>query len=131
MAENFPALRVLVVDDEPLLRWSVAETLAASGCTVTGTGDALGATRFLEDTSLVFDVVLLDYRLPDADDFSLLASIRDRWPQTPVVLMTAFSTPDVVRGALDLGAVSVLSKPFDMEEIAGLLADARTAGSPS
>jgi DNA-binding NtrC family response regulator len=129
MEKNSPALRVLVVDDEPLLRWSLAETLAERGCEVTETSDGRGATRCMEDATRVFDVVLLDYRLPDADDFSLLASIRDRWPHTPVVLMTAFSSPEVVRGALDLGAVRVLNKPFEMGEIAGLLAAAHTAGS--
>src|SRR6185436_59550 len=67
-------LRVLVVDDEPLIRWSVAETLGERGFEVVETGDAL-ATRVAVRADPSFDVVLLDYRLPDSDDLSLLASI--------------------------------------------------------
>ena len=74
-----PGLRVLVVDDEPLIRWSVAETLAERGYQVVERGDAEGARAALREGS-TFDVVLLDYRLPDSDDLSLLASIRSRHP---------------------------------------------------
>ncbi|OFW14279.1 MAG: hypothetical protein A3F69_04930 [Acidobacteria bacterium RIFCSPLOWO2_12_FULL_66_10] len=125
-----PTLRVLIVDDEPLLRWSLAETLADCGCEVTETGDGCGATSVLQDAPRPFDVVMLDYRLPDSEDLSLLASIRRLSPQTPVILMTAFGTPEVARGALDLGAFRVLSKPFEMEDIAGLVAAAHAAHCP-
>src|SRR6266511_1816088 len=82
MVEKSPVLRVLVVDDEFLIRWSVAETLAEHGYQVVEAGDALGACRALRDASHEFDVVLLDFRLPDSEDLSLLASIRERSPQT-------------------------------------------------
>ena len=65
-----PALRVLIVDDEPLIRWSLAETLAECGYEVAETGDGRGATRLLQDAPRQFDVVLLDYRLPDSEDLS-------------------------------------------------------------
>jgi DNA-binding NtrC family response regulator len=125
VAQKSPALRVLIVDDEPLLRWSLSETLTECGYEVTETSDGRATTSLLKDIRRAFDVVLLDYRLPDSDDLSLLASIRNLWPQTPVVLMTAYSSPEVVRGALELGAFRVLSKPFEMGDIVGLLADAR------
>src|SRR5438046_1730876 len=80
MVEKPPSgLRVLVVDDEPLIRWSVGETLAERGYRVVERGDAEGAREALREGS-TFDVVLLDYRLPDSDDLSLLASIRSRHP---------------------------------------------------
>jgi DNA-binding NtrC family response regulator len=70
------------------------------------------------------DLVLLDFRLPDSADLRLLADIRHRAPAVPVVLMTAYATPDVVRGALDLGAYRVVTKPFDVREVIALVDEA-------
>ncbi|MBI3490856.1 MAG: response regulator [Acidobacteria bacterium] len=127
MEKKCPALRVLVVDDEPLIRWSLAETLGDCGYQVVETGDARGARSAIRDTSREFDVVLLDYRLPDSEDLSLLESIRRQSPHAQVILMTAFGTPEVVRGALDLGAFRVVSKPFEMHDLADLVAQANAA----
>jgi len=119
--KNSAVLRVLIVDDEPLIRWSLAETLADRGHQVVETGNAIGARAAIAEG---FDVVLLDYRLPDSDDLSLLASIRRLVPGTPVILMTAHGGSDVVRGALDLGAYQVIGKPFDMSKVADLVTQA-------
>jgi DNA-binding NtrC family response regulator len=119
---------VLIVDDEPLIRWSVAETLADRGCSVVETGDACGARAQAGNPGLGFDVVLLDYRLPDSNDLGLLASLRALSPKAQIILMTAFGSPEVVRGALDLGAYRVIGKPFEMQTIADLVAQAYTTG---
>lgn len=121
--------RVLVVDDEPLIRWSVAETLSDHGCQVVERGDASGARSAVRDADHAFDVVLLDYRLPDSNDLGLLASLRNLSPNAQIILMTAFGKPEVVRGALDLGAFRVISKPFEMDTIADLVAEAYGAGA--
>jgi len=113
-------LRVLVVDDEPLIRWSIAETLGAAGHQVTEAQDAASALRALADAPDT-DLVLLDFRLPDSNDLGLLAEIRRMAPATPVIMMTAFGTPDVTAGALKLGAVKVLNKPFNMHELERLV----------
>ena len=126
-AKNSAALRVLVVDDEALIRWSVAETLLDCGYEVVETGDAAGA-RLAVTGDGPFDVVLLDYRLPDSDDLSLLAAILRAAPGARVIMMTAFGRPEVVRGALELGAYSVISKPFEMQAIADLVAKAAGPG---
>lgn len=124
MEKKTPAVRVLVVDDEPLIRWSLTETLADCGYQVVESSDGHGAKTAVRDASREFDVVLLDYRLPDTEDLSLLASIRRLSPHAQVILMTAFGTPEVVRGALDLGAYRVVSKPFEMQDVAKLVAQA-------
>ena len=69
MVKKSPRLRVLVVDDEPLIRWSLSETLEQSGHAVVEAGDAEGALRALS-AGRPFDVVLLDYRLPDSNDLT-------------------------------------------------------------
>ena len=61
--------------------------------------------------------MLLDFRLPDSNDLGLLARIRQIAPATAIVMMTAFGTPDVTAGALQLGARTVLSKPFNMHDL--------------
>jgi DNA-binding NtrC family response regulator len=127
-AKNPAALRVLVVDDEPLIRWSVSETLAERGYRVVETGDANGARMAVGDDDR-FDVVLLDYRLPDSDDLSLLASIRKASPAAQVIMMTAFGRPEMVRAALALGVYRVINKPFEMQAIADLVAQAHAAAS--
>jgi DNA-binding NtrC family response regulator len=124
MERKPPPLRVLVVDDEPLIRWSLAETLTDRGYYVVESGDARSARNAVRDASREFDVVLLDFRLPDSEDLSLLASLRQSTPDSQVILMTAFGTPEVVRGALDLGAYRVVNKPFELHDLAELVAEA-------
>jgi DNA-binding NtrC family response regulator len=124
MEKKSPALRILVVDDEPLIRWSVAETLAECGHDVVEAADGHAARGAICEAARDFDVVVLDYRLPDSNDLSLLACIRAMAPGTRVILMTAFGSPEVVQGALDLGAYRVLSKPFEMQDLAHLVSEA-------
>ena len=109
-------MRVLVVDDEFLIRWSIAETLGAAGHEVKEAPDAASALAALEETPDP-DVVLLDLRLPDSNDLGVLAKIRRLAPATAVVMMTAVGTPEVTAGALQLGACKVLSKPFNMHDL--------------
>ena len=111
--------RVLVVEDESLMRWSVAQALTGRGHTVVEAADGAAAMRLLEETPA--DVVLLDYRHPDSDDFALLRDIRRLAPATPVVLMTAFGTPELSDRARALGASDVLQKPFDVFRVDGVL----------
>ena len=118
---------MLVVDDEPLIRWSVLETLEQSGHAVAEAGDRAGALRSVSSANQPFDVVLLDYRLPDSNDLALLAAIRQLAPTTAVIMMTAFGTPEVTAGALQLGAFRVVPKPFEIDEMAALVLQAHQA----
>jgi two-component system, NtrC family, response regulator AtoC len=121
-----PNLNVLVVDDERLIRWSVAETLAAAGHSVIQAGDGRSAIDALRTTPDV-DVVLLDYRLPDSDGLALLGNIRRTAPDAAVVMMTAHVTPEMVAGALALGARQVIDKPFDMADLDALVQHAHAS----
>ena len=116
--------RVLVVDDEPLIRWSIAETLKGHGHTVLEAESGAGALRALQVSSRPVDAVVLDYRLPDANNLSLLARIRQIAPRIPVILMTAFGTPELVEDALRLGAYDVMDKPFEMNELEAVVSRA-------
>jgi DNA-binding NtrC family response regulator len=117
-------LHVLVVDDELLLRWSLAEVLRLNGHTVLEASSASDARQVISSATATLDVVLLDYRLPDSQDLGLLKEIRARIPHAAVVLITAYTTPDIVQSALDLGVHRVINKPFDMDTVDGVVRDA-------
>jgi DNA-binding NtrC family response regulator len=119
--------RILVVDDELLIRWSLGEALKAAGYSVVEGRDAAEARRAVGDPDHRPDLVLLDYRLPDSDDLGLLTAIRHAAPTVPVILMTAHGTSEVVKGALDLGAYRVVSKPFEVQDMTALVAEALAA----
>jgi DNA-binding NtrC family response regulator len=127
-AKNSAALGVLVVDDELLIRWSLSETLRAAGYDVAEAGDRKSAMGWLREAPLPPDVVFLDYRLPDSDDLGLLADIRKIAPDAQVIMMTAFSTPEIVTGALALGAYRVLQKPFEVHDMPALVGLAHRNG---
>jgi DNA-binding NtrC family response regulator len=104
---------LLVVDDEELIRWSLRERLRREGYTVLEAGTAAGA---LESASAA-DLVLLDYRLPDDDGLMVLRKLMEASPDTPVVLMTAFSTVENAVDAMKQGAYHYVKKPFDLDEV--------------
>ena len=107
------AARVLVVDDEWLVRWSVTQALEAHGFDVEEAADAASAMRAFDDTC---DLVLLDLHLPDAVDLRVLAFIREKAPTVPVILMTAFATPEIAEEAAAFG-VSIVAKPFELDDL--------------
>src|SRR5260370_35479551 len=111
MEKNSPPLRVVIVDDEPLIRWSLAETLTDSGHSVSEAGDGEAPVHLLTDGDRPFDVVLLDYRLPDSDDLNLLTTIRRVAPNTPGTMMPAFGTPEAHAGSLERHAYRAQPKP--------------------
>lgn len=112
-AEKCPK-RVLVVDDEPLIRWAVTQSLTGLGCQVTDAPDAATALRLVTTSPLPLNVVILDLQLPDMRDLSLLGTLRQLLPAAQLVLMTADLTPDVIAGARAVGATA-LPKPLALE----------------
>ena len=115
---------VLVVDDEPLIRWSLSEGLADVGYAVKQAGSGAEARQMLAASGDDPLVVLLDLRLPDVTDLSLLRHIRARRPEVPVVMMTAHGSADDAREAARLGAFRFVTKPFDVTEMIGLVDEA-------
>jgi DNA-binding NtrC family response regulator len=122
-------LRILIVDDEALIRWAVAEALTAAGHHVLEAADAATARHLMAEGDQPLDAVLLDLRLPDVSDLSLLAAIRRATPTTAVVMMTAHGTREDEANAKALGAFEVVEKPFDVHQIEKVLMAAYHARS--
>ena len=116
-------LRVLVVDDEPLISWSLSQTLSDSGDIVREASTAAAATQALTECREPIDVVLLDYQLPDVHGLSLLSTVRRLSPTSRVILMSAHATPEIAKEALALGAARVVAKPIDMRDVPALVHD--------
>jgi len=123
------ASRVLVVDDEALIRWSLTEMLREHGYLVAEAPDARTALTVIRQAAEPFDVVLLDYRLPDSADLRLLETIRRIAPSSQVVMITAHNSQELSDGAAALGAYRVINKPFEVESLAALVHQARLAGA--
>ncbi len=122
-AKKSPAPSVLVVDDEALIRWSLAESLTDAGYAVSEASDGASALAQVSEGQK-FDAIVLDYRLPDSNDLHLLETIRGLQPGAAVVMMTAFGTPEVTSGAMRLGAYRVVAKPFDVHDMVDLVTKA-------
>ena len=123
MVKHPESLRVLIVDDEPLIRWSLAAMLSDAGHVTIEAADGEAAIRAVSQS---VDVILLDYRLPDSNDLTLLSTLRRLAPDSAIIIMTARETPQVIMEALRLGAHRVLAKPFKLHDLAAIVSRAHS-----
>jgi AmiR/NasT family two-component response regulator len=108
-------LRVLVVEDEALIRLDLAEMLSEEGYVVAGeAGDGEQAVE--QARSLKPDLVIMDVKMPKVDGITAAASIVEE-RIAPVVMLTAFSQRDLIEQARDAGAMAYLVKPFARHEL--------------
>src|SRR5436190_7674644 len=108
--------KILVVDDQEMMRDSLAATLAREGHEVVAAGDGAAAVARLS-TSARFDLLISDLKMPKLTGIELLAEAKKLRPEMPVVLMTAFATVQTAVEAMKLGAYDYIQKPFEGEEI--------------
>ncbi len=105
--------RVLVCDDEAAVRFTVQEALESAGFETVAAGDVDEALARLEGC----DAVLSDLVMPGRDGLALLAEVRARDPELPVILLTARGSERVAVQAMKLGAWDYLPKPFALDEL--------------
>ncbi len=107
--------RILIVEDEKLVRWSLKERLKKEGYEVFEAENGRGGLDILGEE--LVDLILLDYRLPDMTGLDILRKTMADWPETPVLLMTAYSSVDSAVEAIKLGAYDYINKPFNHDEL--------------
>jgi len=109
------AARILVVDDEKVVRWSLERDLSACGFEVTAFETGEEAIEELGRAS--YDLLLLDVRLPGVSGLEALRRVREARPELPVIMISAFPAVDAAVASLKLGAYDYITKPFDFEEL--------------
>src|SRR5580765_6087424 len=107
--------KILIVDDEALVRWSLRERLTAEDYDVIEAGLASEALERLSTGDI--DLVLLDFKLPDGDGLTILRRVKELSAETQVIMMTAFSTVETAVEAMKRGAYHYVNKPFNLDEV--------------
>jgi len=108
--------KILIVEDEKLIRWSIKSRLETEGLIVTEAETGELGLRLLEGEE--FDLMILDHRLPDTTGLELMERVRKEWPEVSVVMMTAYGTVENAVQAMKLGAFDYLTKPVNLDELA-------------
>src|SRR5881409_2642986 len=113
MSVTLPPL--LVVDDEKNMRLSLEAVMADEGYEVRAVDSAEQALRLLEQED--FFMIITDARLNGMSGYEFLGQLKQRWPNLPVLMITAFATPKLAVEAIKAGAIDYLAKPFAPEEL--------------
>lgn len=119
---NLEKAKILVIDDEKLLRWSMQQNLSKEGYTVITAERGLeGLKLFIEESP---DIVLLDIHLPDVSGINVLESIKKEDPNAVVIMVTAFGDIETAVKTIKFGAYDFVEKPFNLEKLRLLIAKA-------
>jgi two-component system, NtrC family, response regulator AtoC len=108
-------IRVLIVEDESLIRWSLRQKFEERGYRVVEAETGRKALEALD--SGTFDLVMLDYKLPDMTGIEVLRALRKADDDAVVIMMTAYSTIETAVEAIKLGAFDYVAKPFSMDQL--------------
>ncbi len=117
--------RILIVDDEDLIRWSLQQKLTNWGYHPLEAADGTTAIELAEAESP--DVILLDVQLPDKNGLEVLRAVRETNPRVVVIIMTAYGVLEDAVAALRLGAYDFVSKPLNFEELRSTIQNALEA----
>ena len=107
--------RILIVDDDETVRWSYLRSLQGISCNIATAGNGEEALETMEQNP--FDVVLLDMRMPGQDGLSVLRTIKQKWPESEVVIITGYPTVDSAKEAVRLGACDYVAKPVGPQDV--------------
>jgi len=110
---------ILVVDDEEIVRESLLDWLREDGYEVEAVEDGFKALEKFEKRP--WDIALIDLKMPKMDGLELLGKIKETWPETQVVIITAYATVNTAVQAIKVGAYDYLVKPFNPEELSLLV----------
>jgi DNA-binding NtrC family response regulator len=112
-------MRVLVVDDEPIVLKSCRLVLEAEGWEMMPASSVTEALSILE--SITPELLLVDVKMPVHDGMYLMRKVREKRPGIPIIVMSGYATSETIKEAEGLGAAIFLPKPFTPDELAGAL----------
>ncbi|MEJ2685494.1 MAG: response regulator [Candidatus Sulfobium sp.] len=114
--------KLLVIDDESIVRTSCKRVLSPEGYEVRLAANAFEGIKMMEEEQ--FDVVLTDLKMPDMDGITVLETIKKRWPETQVIVITGYQTVDTAVKSIKLGAFDYIEKPFTPDALLSAVAAA-------
>ncbi|MFZ2198433.1 MAG: response regulator [Thermodesulfovibrionales bacterium] len=114
--------RILVVDDEDIVRTSCSRTLSPEGYEVRLAKNGVEGLKMASEER--FDLVLTDLKMPDMDGIEVLRIIKEKWPETAVIIVTGYQTVDTAVKAIKLGAYDYIEKPFTPDALISAVAEA-------
>jgi DNA-binding NtrC family response regulator len=106
---------ILVVDDEEVVRLSYARSLASAHCKVETVSNGQDALQAMGERP--FDVVLLDLLMPGMNGMTVLSTIKRRWPESEVIIITGYPALETAKEAVSLGAYDYLAKPAGPDDV--------------
>jgi DNA-binding NtrC family response regulator len=118
-------VKVLVVDDEPIVCKRLKRALSGAGWVVEAFEDPSAALEHFDRQN--FDIVVTDVMMDDVDGIQVLSHVLARSPRTKVIVMTAYACRDLARQAVEKGAFDFIAKPFDAEGIRTIVSRAAKA----
>jgi len=107
--------KILVVDDDEVVRLSYRRSLTGSSCNVETALNGSEALQAMEQNR--YDVVLLDLRMPGMDGMTVLKTIKEKWPDSEVVIITGYPSLESAKEAVRLGAYDYLAKPVGPDDV--------------
>src|SRR5512141_1005699 len=107
--------KILIVEDEKSMRDVLRILLEEESYSITAAGDGLEAIDHIKNN--IFDLVITDIKMPRADGFELLKTVKEVSPETLVIMITAFGTTEAAIEAMKKGAYDYVHKPFKIDEI--------------
>ena len=119
--KNFRNKSVLIIDDDIRMLRALKKVLAGEGCTVNCVTWVVDAVEFLTERKMQFDLVITDLRLPFVTGITGVYAIHKMLPQLPIIVLTAFGSPDVEAECLRQGARAFLEKPLDITHLLGVI----------
>ena len=114
--------RILVVDDEDIVRTSCSRTLSPEGYEVKLAKNGSEGLKIAREGK--FDLVLTDLKMPDMDGIEVLRIIKEQWPETEVIIVTGYQTVDTAVKAIKLGAYDYIEKPFTPDALISAVTEA-------
>ena len=108
-------LKILVAEDEDITLKHLTYTLEQEGHSVTGTGNGIDALAKIEKEN--FDLLIADIKMPGKDGLTLLTEVREKSPDTAVIIITGFGSIESAVNAMRMGAFDYVTKPFNLDEL--------------
>jgi len=115
--------KILIVDDEETIAWGISKTLSQSdlGVETAYTCKAKEALELIQKTK--YDLIITDIRMPEMSGIDLLKEVKEKYPDTGVVIMTAYGSAEVQQEASKRGSIFYIEKPFDIKVLKKVISD--------